>query len=221
MKKLLTLLLLTLPVALTAQTKDTDAPSCGTYTTYYYKNGMKSTKKWAKRGKWRNGFTKADPDKTVNLVEFRQQVERNPEQWNALFAWLQRTDLTALPKGKHPIEGTTMVASVEDDTSKPLAERKSESHRRKIDFQYVVSGSEGFALLDHGTSTPNMEYNEAKDLVRYDFQTDRTYFFTNTEGCFNIFFPCDWHIAKVLDPSQPDAEAKPFRVVVIKVDYKE
>lgn len=207
---LLSLLLFAFPTAILAQT----------YTTPYSKKEQKLAKRWAKKGAWRNGFTKADPDKTVNLAEFREQVERNPEQWNALFAWLQKTDLLALPAGKYPIEGTTMVVNIQDDVSKPLAKRKSESHRRYIDFQWVVSGTEGFALLDHGTSTPNMEYNAEKDLVRYDFQPDRTYFFSNTEGCFNIFFPGDWHIAKVLNPNQPDAEAKPFRVVVVKVEVK-
>lgn len=206
MKRLLLLILLALPVCMIAQT----------YTQPYSKREQKLAKRWAKRGTWRNGFTKANPDKTVNLVDFRHQVERNPEQWNALFAWLQKTDLMALPAGKTPIEGTTLVANVQDDTNSPLEKRQSESHRRNIDFQYVVSGTEGFALLDHDTSKPKMAYNEAKDLIRYDFDPARTKFFTNTEGCFNIFFPGDWHIAKVRQD-----DGKHFRVIVIKVEWKD
>ncbi len=205
-KKLLLLCLIFLPLAVAAQT----------YTAVYSSSEQKAAKQWMKTGQWRNGFTKAKPDKTVNLVDFQRQYEKNPEQWSALFKWLQETDLLALSKGKHPIPGTTMVASVQDDTNKPLEKRNSESHRTHIDFQYVVSGTEGFALIDHGSSTPNCEYDAKKDVIHYDYVKDKTKFFTNRKGSFNIFFPGDWHIAKV----QLCKKNKPFRVIVVKVDYK-
>lgn len=189
--------------------------SAQTYTTPYSKAEQKAAKRWAKKGEWRNGFTKADPDKTVNLAEFQRQYEKNPEQWSALFRWLQTTDLLALPAGKHPIPGTTMTASVQDDTNKPLEKRNSESHRTHIDFQYVVSGTEGFALLDHESSKPNCEYSEKKDVIHYDYQRDKLRLFTNHKNHFNIFFPGDWHIAKV----KTKDDDNPFRVIVIKVIY--
>lgn len=205
-KHLLILVLALLPLAVAAQT----------YSAVYPKSEWKEAKKWVKTGVWRNGFTKASLDKTVNLVDFKKQYEKNPEQWNALFKWLQTTDLLALKAGKYPIPGTTMTASIQDDTNKPLAERNTESHRTHIDFQYVVSGVEGFALLDHETSKANCEYNEKKDVIRYDYDKVQTKFFTNRKNHFNIFFPGDWHIAKV----QLDKKNAPFRVVVVKVDYK-
>ena len=204
---LVALLLAVLPNGLQAQV----------YTQTYTRIELKAAKRWAKCGKWRKGFDKARPDRTVNLVDFQRQYERNQEQWDALFAWLESHDLTALPKGKYPIEGTTMVASIQDDTNKPLAERNTESHRKNIDFQYVVSGTEGFALLDHESSTVSKPYDEKKDVVRYAYDKGKTHFFTNTRGCFNIFFPGDWHIAKV-DQKGCD---EPFRVVVVKVNYCE
>lgn len=206
MKKLLTLLILMMPLALMAQT----------YTTPYSKKEQKAAKRWAKKGSWRNGFTKASPDATVNLVDFQRQVERNPEQWNALFAWLQTHDVTALPAGKHPIEGTELVVNIQDDVNLPVEKRGTESHRKKIDFQWVVSGSEGFGILDHETSTVKDPYNEKKDVVRYNYDVQKTMFITNKLGCFNLFFPGDWHIAKV---GKDDGQK--FRVVVIKVDYKD
>ena len=187
---LVALLLAVLPNGLQAQV----------YTQTYTRIELKAAKRWAKCGKWRKGFDKARPDRTVNLVDFQRQYERNQEQWDALFAWLESHDLTALP-----------------DTNKPLAERNTESHRKNIDFQYVVSGTEGFALLDHESSTVSKPYDEKKDVVRYAYDKGKTHFFTNTRGCFNIFFPGDWHIAKV-DQKGCDG---PFRVVVVKVNYCE
>lgn len=173
--------------------------------------------KWVKDGEWRNGFTAARPDKTVNLKTFYEQYHKNKAQWDALFKWLAETDLLSIPKGKHPIEGTTMVASVEDSHNQPLEERRTESHRKRIDFQYVVKGTEGFALLDHETSRPNCEYDAKKDLIRYDYEKDKTLFFDSKPGRFVIFFPEDWHIAKVATKKKN----QDIRVIVVKVDYIE
>ena len=175
----------------------------------------KKVKEWVVQGTWRHGFQKASPDKTVNLQEFYDQVHRNPDQWSALFQWLAKTDLLTIPKGKHPIEGTNLVASVEDSENQPLEKRRTESHYKHIDFQYVVKGTEGFALLDHATSTANCAYDAQKDVIRYDYRKDKTHFFDSTPGRFVIFFPSDWHIAKV----QTKKKDQNIRVIVIKVDY--
>ncbi len=174
-------------------------------------------KKWVCEGEWRNGFSEAKPDKHVNLEEFYNQYHKNKAQWDALFKWLAETDLLAIPKGKHPIEGTTMVASVEDSENQPLEKRNTESHRKKIDFQYVVKGTEGFALLDHTSSTVKVEYDEKKDVMRYNYDAKKTDFFNSKPGRFIIFFPGDWHIAKVKTKKKDQS----IRVIVVKVDYVE
>lgn len=176
----------------------------------------KKAAKWYKKGQWRNGFTKASADTTVNITEFYEQYHRNPEQWKALFAWLQNTDLLAIEKGKHKIEGTSMTASVEDSRNEPLNKRRSESHYKHIDFMFVVRGTEGFALLDHASSVPNCKYDERKDVIHYDYDKSKAKFFCSTPGRFVICFPSDWHIAKVAT----DKADQSLRVIVIKVDYK-
>ena len=168
----------------------------------------KEATKWLKKGEWRQGYTGADPDKSVNVVEFYTQYQKNPEQWKALFAWLAKTDLLALPKGKHPIPGSKLVASVEDDENGDLSKRGSESHYHHIDFQFVVKG-----ILDHITSMPNCKYRP--DVIHYDYDLKRTHFIDSRPDRFLIFFPCDWHIAKV----KTDKADQHIRVVVVKVDY--
>lgn len=190
-----------------------------TYTTPYTKAEQKAAWRWVKQGEWRNGFTKASPDKDFNAVDFQRQYKLNTAQWQALFQWLQSTDLLALPAGNHPIPGSTLTASVQDDTNKPIERQGSESHRKKIDVQYVVSGTEGFAILDHDTSTPNCEYNDKRDVIHYDYDKAKARIFTNKKGHFNVFFPGDWHIAKIQTPKTKDGET--FRVVVVKMDYKQ
>lgn len=174
----------------------------------------KKANRWIEAGKWRNGFMAAAPHESVNVAEFYTQYKKNP-QWKALFAWLAKTDLLALPAGQHPIPGTTMKANVEDGENGALETRGTESHRQYVDFQYVVKGNERFGLLDHVTSRPKAPYRP--DIINYDYEVDKTKFVDSTPDKFFIFFPGDWHIAKV----KTDFADQHIRVVVVKVEYKE
>lgn len=190
-----------------------DNASAGYYTKSYPSKVVKEAKKWLKAGTWRQGFTAADADGSVNVAEFYTQYQKNPQQWEALFKWLANTDLLAIGGGRHPIEGTSLVASVEDSKNEALDRRQSESHYHHIDFQYVVKGTERFGLIDHATSKPNTKYRP--DVIHYDYQLGRTKFIDSRTDRFLIFFPCDWHIAKV----KTDKDDQNIRVIVIKVDY--
>ncbi len=213
MKRLYTLAALavaTLVLSLTATAQ--------TYTNQYPKSLQKTAHKWVKKGEWKNGFTKAVPAPIVNEVEFYLQYNKNPEQWKQLFQWLQETDLLALPSGKQPIPGTSLIVSVEDTENRYSpsdleAGKGSESHWQNIDVMYVVKGKEGFCRLDHDTSKANIEYNLKKDRMEYQYDAAKLEHFESIEGTFNIMFPCDWHIAKV----QTQEADQHLRVLVIKM----
>lgn len=192
-----------------------EASAQGHYTREYSDQHLnKTAQKWLKKGTWRNGFQKASPHASVNAVEFYQQYQRNPAQWEALFRWLADTDLLQIAKGKHPIEGTQLVVSVEDSNNAPLEKRNSESHFQHIDLQYVVKGTERFGIIDQDTSTPKDLYKP--DVIHYNYDAARTRFYDSNPDEFFIFFPCDWHIAKIESPLVDDQS---IRVIVIKVDY--
>ncbi|MDE6379107.1 MAG: YhcH/YjgK/YiaL family protein [Muribaculaceae bacterium] len=170
---------------------------------------------WMESGAWLNGFEKAEPHESVNAIDFYEQYSKNKEQWDAMFRWLEETDLLAVPGGKHPIEGTTLVVSVEDSQNGPLEKRQSESHRKKIDFQYAVKGTERFGIIDHETSIPNCEYKP--DVIHYDYDLSKARFYDSTPDKFFLFFPEDWHIAKINN----DTDDQNIRVIVVKIDYVE
>ena len=200
--------------------KNSAQKSCckrGYYTQYYGDKPelIKEAKAWTESGIWRNGFDKAKPHSSVNLVDFYLQYQKNPQQWQALFDYLAKTDLLSIPKGKHKIPGSDLVVSVEDSKNEPLEKRRSESHNKHIDFQFVVKGTERFGVIDHYTSTPNCKYRP--DVIHYDYVPQKARFYDSNPGEFFIFFPRDWHIAKVAT----DGEDQTIRVIVIKVDYKD
>ena len=200
--------------------KNSAQKSCckrGYYTQYYGDKPelIKEAIAWTESGIWRNGFDKAKPHSSVNLVDFYLQYQKNPQQWQALFDYLAKTDLLSIPKGKHKIPGSDLVVSVEDSRNEPLEKRRSESHNKHIDFQLVVKGTERFGVIDHYTSTPNCKYRP--DVIHYDYAPQKARFYDSNPGEFFIFFPRDWHIAKVAT----DGEDQTIRVIVIKVDYKD
>lgn len=211
MKKLISsVFLLIFSLSMMAQNAD------GCYTQSYPdgKEKKKATSWTFKKKKWAGPFKKAVAHKSVNPVDFYQQYQKNPK-WAILFDWLQKTDLLTIPGGKHTIEGTDIVVSVEDSKNEPLEKRRSESHYKKIDFQWVVKGTERFGIIDHNTSTPNTKYRP--DVIHYDYDKDRALFYDSTPGEFFIFFPGDWHIAKINN----DTEDQTIRVIVAKMDYIE
>ena len=209
MKRLISISLLVLMVITTVTAQTYYTRSC------HDRKLVKEARKWMKSGEWRNGFMAAKPHKSVNAVDFYEQYQKNPEQWKALFRWLSETDVLAIPKGKHPIPGTKLVASVEDSENGPLEKRNSESHYHHIDFQWTVKGTEGFGIIDHVSSTPKDEYKP--DVIHYDYDKERTKFYDSKPDEFFIFFPGDWHIAKVAN----DTDNQDIRVVVVKIEYVE
>ncbi|MCR5678667.1 MAG: YhcH/YjgK/YiaL family protein [Prevotella sp.] len=208
MKKFISLLLLTvISIGLQAQ---------GTYTRPCDNEKLvKKARTWMFRGKWQQGFTAALPHETVNLVEFYEQYRKNAKQWKAAFKWLAKTDLRTIPSGKHPIPGTTLVASVEDSKNGPLEKRNSESHYHHVDLQYVVSGTERFGIIEHESSTPKDQWRD--DVIHYNYDLSKARFYDSAPDRFFIFFPSDWHIAKV----ENDSNDQGIRVIVIKLDYVE
>ena len=204
-------------VALFAAIMGAQQISAQTYTNNYPKALDKIAAKWMKKGEWKNGFTKAVPAPTVNVTEFYIQYHKNPQQWKALFEWLENTDLLTIPGDRQTIPGTSLTVSVEDSenwcSDADLKDGKgSESHWEKIDFMYVVKGKEGFCRLDHETSTPKAPYKP--DRLEYIFDSNRLQRFESIEGTFNIFFPCDWHIAKV----KTSEDSQKLRVLVVKMN---
>ena len=53
--------------------------------------------------------------------------------------------------------------------------------------------------------------------MRYAYDKQKTNFFEVNSGNFVIFFPDDWHIAKV----QTKKKDQNIRVIVVKMDYVE
>ncbi|MEC5145555.1 YhcH/YjgK/YiaL family protein [Chitinophaga sp. 180180018-2] len=126
------------------------------------------------------------------------------------FEYLVQTDLVAIEKGKYEIDGSDIFAIVNEYDTVDAAAEQMESHKKYIDIQYIVSGSE---LIGHDflrDQQPSRAYDEAAD---YQLFGETPMFFSRLEqGMFAIFFPGDLHMLNIM-VSKP----MPVRKVVIKI----
>jgi len=107
--------------------------------------------------------------------------------------FLARTNLGALPLGKHEIQGEAVYAMAMKAPSKPVAEARFEAHRNYIDIQYLISGEEMIGLLPIGQLTGATPYDAAKGLLFY--QTPARYHELRVPpGHFAVFFPDEGHM---------------------------
>ncbi|MFY0256147.1 YhcH/YjgK/YiaL family protein [Chitinophaga sp. 30R24] len=126
------------------------------------------------------------------------------------FEFLAQTDLTALEKGKYEIDGTNIFAMVNEYDTVDASTEQMESHKKYIDVQYMVSGSE---LVGHDfllEQVPSRAYDEVADFQLF---AEQPMFFSRLEkGMFAIFFPTDLHM-----PNIQVSTPMPVRKIVIKI----
>jgi len=106
------------------------------------------------------------------------------------FEFLKNTNLSALEKGRHEIDGDRIFALVSEYDSKNPEDCRLEAHHIYTDIQYLVSGKEliGFETLRNQEATS--EYVPEKDIVFYKGEGTPLLI---EAGMFAVFFPQDVH----------------------------
>lgn len=108
------------------------------------------------------------------------------------FEFLRDTDLMALAPGRYPIEGESLFAIIEATSGRRREEAKLECHRRYIDIQFVLEGSDemGWKALSD-CREPLADYAAEKDIQF--FRDAPASWVITPPGAFCIFFPEDAH----------------------------
>ncbi len=124
------------------------------------------------------------------------------------FEFLRRSDLTELDNGRHAIDGDRVFAIIARELGRGKVDSPLEYHRRYLDIQYVVSGTEiiGWQSASRCRHADAL-FDADRDL---GFFRDRPATWCVLQpGDFAIFFPADAHA--------PLAGSGPVHKVVVKV----
>ncbi len=112
------------------------------------------------------------------------------------FAFLRQNALAELPTGRNEIDGDRMFCLVSKGPGRSRTEAKLEAHRKYIDIQYTIAGTDEIGWKSTAACTlPDTSYDADKDI---EFFKDETESWTQVPaGSFVIFFPQDAHAPMV------------------------
>jgi len=127
-------------------------------------------------------------DTLANALRYHALHHRFPEA----FRFLCGMDLPSLAQGRHDIAGDALFAIVSRANGRTRAEAPLECHRRYIDIQFIIAGTDEMGWKPtRDCLHPRGEYSQEKDILFFD---DAPHSWVNTPaGGFCIFFPEDAH----------------------------
>jgi YhcH/YjgK/YiaL family protein len=108
------------------------------------------------------------------------------------FAFLARPDLAELATGRYELDGERVFALINRDPGRGRRGARLEAHRKYIDIQYLVDGSEeiGWRPLDSCRQVVE-PYSPERDIGF--FADEPLAWVTLPVGGFMIFYPSDAH----------------------------
>ena len=81
------------------------------------------------------------------------------------FQFIKETDFSNLDLGKHVIDGEDVFAILMEYETKPASDCKLEAHKKYMDVQYIISGSENIGYAPLTSQKPSKIYDDKDDYV--------------------------------------------------------
>ncbi|MFH0735353.1 MAG: YhcH/YjgK/YiaL family protein [bacterium] len=129
-----------------------------------------------------------------------------------VYKFLNETNLTDIPLGKTNINNNGSFAIISEYNTKKTEDSFIEYHKKYIDIQIVISGSEniGFCFFDE---SKNIMFDEEKDFGK--IKGELIYFSLKPEN-FAVFFPFEGHTPQLNINNNENFVKK----IVFKVPFK-
>lgn len=107
------------------------------------------------------------PDSMIDRVAWEKHYRKHPERWEQAFNFLAHTNLDSLPLGRIDLSDDIYITISEYRTKEP-EDALYEAHKKYIDVQYLISGSEYIGILRDTALLKEMQpYDEEKDIAFY------------------------------------------------------
>lgn len=132
------------------------------------------------------------------LENLEKYVSLNP-LFKDVVDFIKSNDLNALETGKHEIKGSDLFVNIQNAKGKSKEKAVLETHKQMIDIQIPLSSAETYGYTPL-CCLPEAEYNEVKDITKYEGAADT--YITCKPGEFAIFFPQDGHAPCITDAEE-------------------
>lgn len=131
--------------------------------------------------------------------------------FKAAFQWIAENSKDDIQDGRFELNGDKLVALTQHYNTHPFDPKKFEAHKKYIDIQYIISGSEKIHLGNPNQMTTAVPFNEIKDIAFFE---GHGYDVTMNAGDFMVIWPHEAHV--------PGADAYlsavPVHKIVMKVE---
>ena len=149
----------------------------------------------------------------TDFVTLEEQIKKNPVQWKAAVDFLMKSDLMKLSAGRHEITTDGVFANVQEYETKD--EARYECHRKHIDIQCVVSGTEHIYVANIGkVSDPVAEFNDKKDIQFFTTASEHTKVLAGKDS-YVVLFPHEAHKPCM----NVDGQHSHIRKIVVKIPF--
>lgn len=111
--------------------------------------------------------------------------------------YLEKNDLKVFDNGRYDILGDDVYVNVQDYTSKPETQGKWEAHKKYIDIQFIIKGTERIGVGEIDNYQTTEAYDESKDLEFLAVANDNYQFINMNENDFIILYPQDVHMPQI------------------------
>jgi biofilm protein TabA len=115
-------------------------------------------------------------------------------------AIMRKADYSLFETGKHQLDGDRIGLHMQRYTTKPRQAGVWEAHRKYIDIQYMIEGTESLGFANFG-QLQMVSYDESRDACELKGEGE---FVALRPGTFVILFPQDAHMPGIIhdQPSQ-------------------
>lgn len=127
----------------------------------------------------------------LDLLENKDIYLNMHSGFKLAFEFIDRCTRQNPTSGKYVLDGDKVYAMVQEYTTIPREQIQFEAHRKYIDIQFILCGSEIIEWTNMGDMLSNSSYNEEKDCLLCN-TIDGTPL-RLTQGSFAIFYPQDMH----------------------------
>jgi YhcH/YjgK/YiaL family protein len=127
----------------------------------------------------------------LDKIENSKKYWKLTERISRAFDYIHSTNLEELKPGKYEVENEDIIAIMSEYETKDKDECYLEAHRKYIDIQYMLKGTELIGITFQAGQTPTKPYDETDD---YELYKEESSFIKLAPGNFAIFFPEDLHM---------------------------
>lgn len=124
----------------------------------------------------------------VDNVENCEKYYALHDGFKTAFEFYEKHNLADFEPGSYKIDGDNLYVNINEYETKE--EQKLEAHKKYIDIQIVLNGSEFMGYTNIKNTKPYISYDEGKDVMFLHGEVDKVLATINN---FFIFFPQDAH----------------------------